>query len=216
MSSVPTKAGAVRDGRSSELKGTGRARLLDAAQAELRERGYEGTSLQAIARRAGLTKGAVYWSFRDKQDLFRALVDERIDARVRELMAITETSPADIATAPAVSAGLARLVREQPELVLILFEQWAQAVRDPDLRPAYVRRQGALREALARALRARHDTTGVPLAYPAERLATIVLALGAGLAMGALVEAEAITDDLLGDALQLLYQGLEFRARQTL
>src|SRR3954454_22948786 len=59
-----------RDGRSADLRGTARERLLDAGLAELREHGYAATSLQAIARRAGLTKGAVYWSFRDKQDLF--------------------------------------------------------------------------------------------------------------------------------------------------
>lgn len=46
----------------------------------MREHGYEGASLQAIARRAGLTKGAVYWSFRDKRELFQALIEERIDA----------------------------------------------------------------------------------------------------------------------------------------
>ena len=63
-----------RDGRSSDLKGTARERLLDAALDELRTRGYDGASLQSIARRAGLTKGAIYWSFRDKHDVFRALV----------------------------------------------------------------------------------------------------------------------------------------------
>jgi AcrR family transcriptional regulator len=203
------------DGRSAELKGTARRRLLDAAQVEFRERGYEGTSLQAIARRAGVTKGAVYWSFRDKRDLFLALVEERIDAPVRTLMAITENAPASVATAPQVSEGLARLVREQPELLLILFEQWSLAVRNPELRPTYVQRHVVLREALARALRARHETTGVPLTYPAERLAEIVIALGEGLAMDSLVEPDETPAELLGDALQLLYEGLEARALRS-
>jgi AcrR family transcriptional regulator len=205
---------ARRDGRSAELKGTARRRLLDAALAELREHGYEGISLQGVARRAGLTKGAIYWSFRDKRDLFLALVEEELDDPVRGLMAITESAPADIATAPLVSKGLAQLVRERPEVLLVLFEQWALAVRDRELRDAYVRRQAMLREALARALRARHETTGVPLTYPAELLASAVLALGHGLAMSALVEPEAVPDELLGDVLQLLYEGLEARAHR--
>jgi AcrR family transcriptional regulator len=214
MSSVSTSRSSPsrRDGRSAELKGTARQRLLDAALAELREHGYEGTSLQAIARRAGLSKGAIYWSFRDKRDLFLALVEERLDTPARELIAITEKAPASTATAPVVSEGVARLVREQPELLLVLFEQWALAVREPELRPAYVDRQAMLREALARALRARHETTGVPLTYPAELLASAILALGHGLAMSALVEHESVPDELLGDVLQLLYEGLEARA----
>jgi AcrR family transcriptional regulator len=209
---APDSPPARRDGRSTELKGTARRRLLDAALAELREHGYEGISLQAVARRAGLTKGAIYWSFRDKRDLFLALVKEELDEPVRELMAITETAPADIATAPLVSTGLAQLVRERPDVLLVLFEQWALAVRDRELRDAYVHRQAMLREALARALRARHETTGVPLTYPAELLASAVLALGHGLAMSALVEPQAVPDELLGDVLQLLYEGLEARA----
>ena len=76
--------------RSAELKGTARQRLLDAALVELREHGYEGTSLQAIARRAGLSKGAIYWSFRDKRDLFLALIEERLDAAAQQLMATTK------------------------------------------------------------------------------------------------------------------------------
>ena len=208
--SPPTR----RDGRSAELKGTARRRLLDAALAELREHGYEGTSLQAIARRAGLTKGAIYWSFRDKRDLFVALVEERIDAPVRELMAVTENAPTDMATAPVVSEGVARLVREHPELLVVLFEQWSLAVRDSELRRAYVQRGQMLRDALARALEARHQTTGVRLTYPAGPLATAMLALGHGLAMNALVEPEAVPDELFGDILQLLYEGLESRAER--
>jgi len=203
-----------RDGRSAELKGTARERLLDAALAEVREHGYDGTSLQAIADRAGLTKGAIYWSFRDKRDLFLALVAERIDAPARELMEITETAPARAATAPVISEGVARLVREQPELVLVLFEQWALAVREPDLRPPYVARQVMLRDTLARALRARHATTGVPLTYPAERLASAELALAHGLAMDELVDPGGVPEELFGDILQLLYEGLEARVRR--
>jgi AcrR family transcriptional regulator len=204
-----------RDGRSAELKGTARERLLDAALTELREHGYEGASLQAIARRAGLTKGAIYWSFRNKRDLFLALVEERIDAPIRQLMALTEHAPAGMPTAPAVSEGLARLVREQPDLIILLFEQWSLAVRDPEFRDAYVDRQTSLREAQTRTLQARHETTGVALTFPAERLATAILALGQGLAMNALVEPDAVPDELLGDILQLLYEGLEARERPS-
>jgi AcrR family transcriptional regulator len=214
MTNPSSPSSARRDGRSAELKGTARQRLLDAALVELREHGYEGTSLQAIARRAGLSKGAIYWSFRDKRDLFLALIEERLDAAARQLIATTATAPASTPTAPAVSEGVARLVREQPELLLVLFEQWALAVRDPEFRPAYVERQALLREELTKALEARHETTGVPLTYPADLLASAILALGHGLAMSALVEPEATPDALLGDVLQLLYEGLEARANR--
>jgi AcrR family transcriptional regulator len=39
------------------------------------ERGYAATKLADVARRAGVSKGTVYLYFRDKEDLFRAVVD---------------------------------------------------------------------------------------------------------------------------------------------
>ncbi len=52
-----------------------RERLLDAAERIFRERGVTRTSLAEIAASAGVTRGAVYWHFEDKADLFRAMCD---------------------------------------------------------------------------------------------------------------------------------------------
>ena len=203
------------DGRQAKLRGTARERVLEAAADEFVERGYTGASLQAIAKRAGLTRGAIYWNFENKQDLFLALLGERIDKPARALMQLTETAPPDQATAAAVSEGLARLIANQAPLVMLLFEYWAAAARDPKLRHAYNARQHELRGTLAQALEARHATTGVPLTYPAERLATAVLALAYGIAMNKLVDSDAAPDELLGEILDLLYEGLVHRAEAS-
>ena len=50
-----------------------RETLLDAALRLFRDRGVAQTSLSEVAAAAGLTRGAVYWHFRDKADLFDAL-----------------------------------------------------------------------------------------------------------------------------------------------
>lgn len=52
-----------------------RERLLDAAEALFREQGVTRTSLAEVATAAGMTRGAVYWHFKDKADLFRAMCD---------------------------------------------------------------------------------------------------------------------------------------------
>ncbi|MBY0439824.1 MAG: TetR family transcriptional regulator, partial [Burkholderiales bacterium] len=44
------------------------ARILDMAEIEFQRRGVSRTSLTDIARAAGVTRGAVYWHFRDKAD----------------------------------------------------------------------------------------------------------------------------------------------------
>ena len=52
-----------------------RERLLDAAEFIFRERGVTRTSLAEVATAAGVTRGAVYWHFKDKADLFHAMCD---------------------------------------------------------------------------------------------------------------------------------------------
>src|SRR6185369_480768 len=59
------------------------ARLLDAAQAVLAEGGLEAATVPAIAKRAGLSVGAVYRRFPDKDALLRA-VYVRLFGRARE------------------------------------------------------------------------------------------------------------------------------------
>lgn len=51
-----------------------RNRILDAAESVFCERGVSRTSLADIAAAAGTTRGAIYWHFRDKADLFCAMV----------------------------------------------------------------------------------------------------------------------------------------------
>jgi TetR/AcrR family acrAB operon transcriptional repressor len=52
-----------------------RERLLDAAEGVFCERGVTRTSLSEVATAAGMTRGAVYWHFKDKADLFRAMCE---------------------------------------------------------------------------------------------------------------------------------------------
>jgi len=55
-----------------------RQAIIDAAEIVFDARGVSEASLQEIAEVAGVTRGAVYWHFRDKADLFNALMDRAI------------------------------------------------------------------------------------------------------------------------------------------
>jgi TetR/AcrR family transcriptional regulator, acrAB operon repressor len=52
-----------------------REQLLDAAERVFREHGVSRTSLAEVAAAAGVTRGAVYWHFKDKADLFEAMCE---------------------------------------------------------------------------------------------------------------------------------------------
>jgi AcrR family transcriptional regulator len=52
-----------------------RAKLLDAAREIIRKKGYQRTTLKDVAQRAGMTSGAIYGNFRNRDELFMALAD---------------------------------------------------------------------------------------------------------------------------------------------
>lgn len=60
-----------------------RSQLLDAAEQLFHAQGVSRTSLQNIAVAAGTTRGAIYWHFKDKADLFNAMM-ERVTLPMEE------------------------------------------------------------------------------------------------------------------------------------
>jgi TetR/AcrR family acrAB operon transcriptional repressor len=73
-----------------------RAGILDAAQACFHEFGVAGTSLAMIGARAGYTRGAVYWHFKNKTEVLTAMIDrERIPfiERLRRTTSSKRTTP---------------------------------------------------------------------------------------------------------------------------
>ncbi|WP_151639385.1 TetR family transcriptional regulator [Noviherbaspirillum aerium] len=66
-----------------------RHHLLNAAEDVFHRAGYARTTLEAVAAAAGLTRGAIYWHFKDKSDLFNAMCD-RVRLPMEELAASGE------------------------------------------------------------------------------------------------------------------------------
>jgi AcrR family transcriptional regulator len=53
-----------------------RRQLLDIARRLFAEHGFAGTGTEEVVRQAGVTRGALYYHFRDKRDLFQAVVED--------------------------------------------------------------------------------------------------------------------------------------------
>jgi len=70
--------------RTKEEAQETRNRLLDTAELVFQEKGVSRTSLNEIAEAAGVTRGAIYWHFKNKADLFDAMM-ERVTLPVEEM-----------------------------------------------------------------------------------------------------------------------------------
>lgn len=77
----------------SESQQLTRQKLLVAARRLFAEHGYGGTSLEAVAREAGFSKGAVYSNFDSKEQMFLAVLQEHRDETHLSLLAILDAEP---------------------------------------------------------------------------------------------------------------------------
>src|SRR5271165_1346015 len=71
--------------RHQERTGLTRARLIQSAEKVFARDGFEAAKLEEIATDAGYTRGAVYANFDSKEDLFFALLEKEISARIATL-----------------------------------------------------------------------------------------------------------------------------------
>jgi AcrR family transcriptional regulator len=74
MNRATTEGGKGANGAKGGKRMRTRAALIEAAAAVIGEKGYDRASLEEIAARAGMTRGAVYGNFRNKEELFLAIV----------------------------------------------------------------------------------------------------------------------------------------------
>jgi AcrR family transcriptional regulator len=190
-----------------------REQLLEAATRVFARSGYHGASMSEIAAEAGFSKGALYWNFTSKEDLFFALLDE-LDSHLSVLIAASALVPIDEQRQQELSRGLSAVLDNGRDVVRLFHEYSALAVRDPKVAARYAARNARIREELAASARMRHEASGVPLAIPPEDLATAMIALVDGLSMQQLTEPDAVPEELFGQILSLIDDGMTFRAKE--
>ena len=67
--------------------------IVEAAMAVFAERGFAAAKLDEIARRAGVSKGALYLYFETKEEIFRAVVDQAIAPNMQAVRAMVAAHP---------------------------------------------------------------------------------------------------------------------------
>lgn len=111
-----------------------RERLVDAAASVFAEKGYDGAGVQEIARRAGLTTGAIYSRFTGKAELLREAVEAR---SVDELDQLFNQHGFEGHASDVLKVAGAHLVERSAESdtlgEALLLEAFVAARRDPEI-----------------------------------------------------------------------------------
>jgi len=175
-----------------------RAKLLEAARSLIREKGYEHTTLEAIAERAGMTTGAIYGNFKNREELFLSLgqtywapIKPHVQpgSTVREIM----RALAD-ATLTAIPDRSAAAVGRLTGLAYTLTHEEFRAKVAEFTAQSYARGEQWLRSV----------TKEEDLPMPADKLVRVIHALTEGLVFQRLLTPELIPDEIFHAAFAAL------------
>ena len=153
--------------------------LLDAALDLFAEQGFGATSIPDICARAGLTKGAFYSNFANKDALFLALLDRSWDRRAAW---IRRTMTAEGALARGGSGGRASLAHLEidRQWTLVSMEFSLHAIRHPDVAKLLVEHELRVRSEIAAVVTEALGRADRVPTVPIDALARMIVAITEG------------------------------------
>ena len=189
---------------NQERRAETRRCLMAAAARAFVKQGLDRTSIDRVAEDAGYTKGAFYANFKNKEELFLAMLDERFGEKLTEIERVAAGDDFSLAAT------------SDPEFDRLFFEFSAYAARNEDFRQELVTRYKALRAHVADAIRGRAERDGVELRIPPDQIALMTFAMAKGLALENMLEPDIVHDELFSTMLTIFFTGLaETQVTQT-
>jgi TetR/AcrR family transcriptional regulator, transcriptional repressor of aconitase len=170
----------ITESRRAEI----RSRILDAAQPLVAQHGVQGTSMNAIVRASGLSKGAIYGHFSSKAELVLALQDRTLDARVSAVaLQFQSSGSADDRLLELLHAQLGSILSSDRERSRLNLQFTASALQSPSSRAQVDVRYERMHALFGDLLREGMTSGGFRADLDTDATATAILGLLDGLAV---------------------------------
>lgn len=187
-----------------------RDRILEASGHVFARKGYQAASLDEVAREAGLTKGAIYWHFRSKGDLFFALLDAQFQRHTAPVLDELRVAAAGVEPRQALTVLLqtsfARL-RADGDWPRLYLEFISQA-RDDEMRARLAQFHAQSLAVIADYIRLMQGAGLAPAQRDPHLLADFWGALFDGLMLAWLINPHTDQDALVARIVDLLWHGI--------
>ncbi len=113
-----------------EYREEAKNRILEAAFQEFSEKGFHQTTMEDVAKRVGVSKGAIYLYFKSKEELFKGIYEKAPQA----LGDIMRSSFKENNFMESSSQIFDKMMKQYASNPSLSFEIFAEATRNPDLR----------------------------------------------------------------------------------
>ncbi len=111
-----------------------RKQIIQAAVACFARKGYHLTTMDDIVAESGLSKGSLYWHFKNKKDLFVTIMSWYFDRMAAELVPAIERIPTVVDRLNMMFAAFAEVAASADPLLSVFIDFYAQTRNDEDIR----------------------------------------------------------------------------------
>jgi AcrR family transcriptional regulator len=165
-----------------------RSALVDSAAELFAERGFHAASLDDIAERAGFTRGAIYSNFQNKEELFFAVLERRVNTSLEAFARLMEEQggPGTLDT-----SAIAKVWQEtegDEKWAALSLEFTLYALRNPEVRERAAAQDRKLRDVMVAFVLDINKSSGISFKISVEDLVAIMDGASWGLRLRALTD----------------------------
>ena len=200
MAAAPRLSRAESQARTRQL-------LIEAAAEVFSERGFHRASVEAIAERAGFTRGAFYSNFASKEELFAELLQTTVYAAYRAMGEEQLASDGPLPTARESAKTLAQ-IQAHPDgrwMFRLWLELLLEAGRNETMRELAAEFWRSNRELIARLVKKRYEQQGRKPPLRPKDMASALIAMDIGLAIQHYVDPDVVPLDVYPEIFGALF-----------
>jgi AcrR family transcriptional regulator len=194
-----TRLKAPAAGRSKgDKRARTRARLIEAAAEVIGEKGYERASLEEVAARAGMTRGAIYGNFKSKDELLLAFVE----SRWRPIAPVLKKGASLKAQLRIIAKATTKAADERRAMAVGALSFQIYALTHEEVRQHMAAMSAQIYRAMEKGLAEYIDEKDLPM--PLGRFIRVLHALSDGLMFSRFLDPEQFTDAVIISAFEAL------------
>lgn len=188
-----------------ESKALTQERLLESAAKLFARHGFAGASIEDIAETAGFSRGAFHSNFKNKDELFLALVERQIKGMTAEINELLAASKSNHETLESLRAAYVRYTGTDKDAFLLLTEAQLYALRNPRFGKKLSSLFSAIHNQLINSVEHFQQKLGHKNPCSAEMLVLIGFALSHGMTLHNLMDSERYTDKLVSESMRFTF-----------
>jgi AcrR family transcriptional regulator len=187
-----------------------REQILLAARSCFIENGYHPTRMEEIAKRAGLSKGGVYFHFKSKQDVFGSLVEEEFERSMSMLRSVRQSETPTLEKMQTLAGHYLEYFQSAPEAPRFFVVMGEMSLREEKVREQLIAMQRAYIEEIAALIQQGIDE-GILRPIDAQVAAVILKAVIDGLEGFQALSGSLDVTRILGVGIELVMGGMVSR-----